>query len=325
MSSATIPLEYAASSAQTRGHELRSSFALHAKPIVFVPDGDASVRKSLELLMRREGWRSETFESALAFLARPPAMVSCCLVLDVSLPGLNGLDLQKRIAIERPHMPVIFITDMADVPTTVQAMKAGAVEFLTKPFSEDALLNAIQEAIERSRNALGHELQMQILRDCYASLTHREQQVMALVVSGRLNKQIGGELGISEITVKAHRGQVMQKMKANSLADLVKMAAKLGVGETQNDKVQKAATNNDSVCGGTETPPSVNRSTQRLESQHHWLTGQRHRPTRPNHTKVSPIPSSDCSAFTTCAVMPSLHPTQSGMHSRKPLEAKSAG
>ncbi|MGA7920557.1 MAG: LuxR C-terminal-related transcriptional regulator [Candidatus Acidiferrales bacterium] len=151
-----------------------------------------------------------------------------CLVLDVSLPGLNGLDLQKRVAVERPDMPIIFTTGYGDIPTTVQAMKAGAVEFLTKPSGDDALRNAIRQAVECSRVALGYEAEMQALRDCYASLTHRERQVMALVVSGLLNKQVGEELGISEITVKAHRGQVIQKMKADSFAELVKMAARLG-------------------------------------------------------------------------------------------------
>ena len=201
-----------------------------ATPIVFVVDDDISVRESLGLLIRCEGWQPETFASAQEFLDRPRALVPSCLVLDISLPGLNGLDLQNRVAVERTDMPIIFITGHGDVPMTVQAMKAGAVEFLTKPFSDEVLLSAIRQALERSRLVLGHEAEMQALRDCYASLTPRERQVMALVVSGLLNKQVGGELGISEITVKAHRGKVMQKMKADSLADLVKMAARLGLG-----------------------------------------------------------------------------------------------
>ena len=196
-------------------------------PVVFVVDDDISVRESLELLIRNEGWRAETFASAQEFLDRPRAIVPNCLVLDVSLPGLNGLDLQERVARERTDMPIIFITGYGDVPMTVRAMKAGAVEFLTKPFGDDVLLRAIQNAIERSRAALGHEEAMRALRDCHASLTIREREVMALVVSGLLNKQVGGELGISEITVKAHRGQVMRKMKADSFADLVNMATRL--------------------------------------------------------------------------------------------------
>jgi FixJ family two-component response regulator len=196
---------------------------------VFIVDDDVSVRESLELLIRCEGWQPETYASAQEFLARPRAHVPNCLVLDVSLPGLNGLDLQKHIAAERADMPIIFITGYGDVPMTVQAMKAGAQEFLTKPFSDDVLLNAIRQAIERSRIALGRETEMHVLRECYASLTGRERQVFALVVSGLLNKQVGSQLGIREITVKAHRGKVMQKMKADSLADLVKIAAKLRV------------------------------------------------------------------------------------------------
>jgi len=201
----------------------------HATPIVFVVDDDISVRESLELLIRSEGWEPEAFASAQEFLAHPRMHVPSCLVLDVSLPGLNGLDLQKRVAIERTDVPIIFITGYGDVPMTVQAMKAGAVEFLTKPFSDDVLLRAIRNAIDRSKTALGHEAEMKALRDRYESLTRREREVMALVASGLLNKQVGGELGISEITVKAHRGQAMQKMKADSLADLVKMAARLGL------------------------------------------------------------------------------------------------
>jgi FixJ family two-component response regulator len=200
---------------------------LPASTIVFVVDDDISVRESLELLIRCAGSQAETFASAQDFLARPRSPIPCCLVLDLSMPGLNGLDLQKRVAQERPDMPIIFITGYGDVPTTVKAMKAGAVEFLTKPFNDEVLLTSIGQALERSRIALGHEEEIRALRDCYASLTGRERQVMALVVSGLLNKQVGSELSISEITVKAHRGRVMQKMKAESLPDLVKMAARL--------------------------------------------------------------------------------------------------
>jgi FixJ family two-component response regulator len=197
-----------------------------AASIVFVVDDDVSVRESLELLITSAGWRPETFASAQEFLTRPPVVVPSCLVLDVTLPGLNGLDLQKRLA-ARTELPIVFITGYGDVPMSVRAMKAGAAEFLMKPFKADVLLGAIRTALERSQVTLNAETHLGVLRDSYASLTAREREVMALVVSGLLNKQVGGELGISEITVKAHRGQVMRKMKADSLAHLVKMATSL--------------------------------------------------------------------------------------------------
>ena len=203
-------------------------------PIVFVVDDDVSVRESLEAMIRCEGWQPEVFASAAEFLAHPRALTPNCLILDLSLPGLNGLDLQKRIATDRTDMPIIFISGYGDVPKTVQAMKTGAVEFLTKPLDDKVLLQAIQKAIDRSRAALAQEAEMRTLRSCYASLTLREREVMGLVVAGLLNKQIGGELGISEITVKAHRGKVMGKMTAVSLADLVKMAVKLRLESAPN-------------------------------------------------------------------------------------------
>src|SRR5262252_1260112 len=206
-----------------------ASSMAHPKPIVFVVDDDVSVRESLELLIQNEGWQPKTFASAQEFLDCPRALVPNCLLLDISLPGLNGLELQKRVAVERTDMPIIFITGSGDVPKSVQAMKAGAVEFLTKPFNDEVLLTAIRQALERSRQALAQEAEMRELRDRYASLTPREREVMSLVVSGLLNKQVGGELGISEITVKVHRSHVMRKMNADSLADLVTMAARLGV------------------------------------------------------------------------------------------------
>src|SRR5713101_4783856 len=178
-----------------------------ATPIVFVVDDDVSVRESLELLICSEGWQPETFASAQEFLTRPRTLVPSCLVLDIALPGLNGLDLQKRVAVERTDMPIIFITGYGDVPMTVQAMKAGAVEFLTKPFGDDVLLSAIRHALDCSHSTLAHEAEIKALRDRHSSLSRSEREVMALVVSGLLNKQVGGELGISEITVKAHRGR----------------------------------------------------------------------------------------------------------------------
>ena len=204
------------------------------KPIVFVVDDDVSVRESLELLISFAGWQPETFASAEEFLARPRAHTPSCLVLDISLPNLNGLELQKLIASDRVDMPIIFITGHGDVPTTVQAMKAGAVEFLTKPFDDEVLLTAIRSAIKRSAAALDDQAELQTLRDVYASLTPREQDVMRLVVAGMLNKQIGLQLGISEITVKAHRGKMMLKMKADSVADLVKVAVRLGLTPAKN-------------------------------------------------------------------------------------------
>jgi FixJ family two-component response regulator len=204
------------------------------QPIIFVVDDDISVRESLELLIKFAGWQPETFATAADFLARPRTTSPSCLVLDVSLPDLNGLELQKLIASERTDMPIIFITGHGDVPMTVQAMKAGAVEFLTKPFDDEVLLSAIRHAIKRSAAALNDRAEMTALRASYESLTPREQEVMRLVVAGMLNKQIGLQLGISEITVKAHRGKMMQKMQVDSVADLVKTAVRLGVAPAKN-------------------------------------------------------------------------------------------
>lgn len=204
------------------------------KPIVFVVDDDVSVRESLDLLIKFAGWQPETFASAGEFLARPPTATPNCLVLDVSLPDLNGLELQKLIASERNDMPIIFITGHGDVPMTVQAMKGGAVEFLTKPFDDEVLLNAIRHAIRRSAAVLDDQAEITGLRSSYESLTPREREVMRCVVAGMLNKQIGLQLGISEITVKAHRGKMIQKMKADSLADLVKTAVRLGLAPARN-------------------------------------------------------------------------------------------
>jgi FixJ family two-component response regulator len=196
-------------------------------PIVFVVDDDISVRESLELLLRHEGWQCELFESAQEFLSRPHSLVPSCLILDIELPDLSGLDVQKRIVADRMDMPIIFITGYGDVPKTVQAMKAGAAEFLTKPFDDDTLLRAVRNALKRSEGSLRDGAEVRVLRDKHASLSPREREVMALVVKGLMNKQVGGELGISEITVKAHRGKMMEKMGARSLAELVNMNARL--------------------------------------------------------------------------------------------------
>lgn len=213
--------------ASVRDYSLEVVTMPQVTPVVFVVDDDISIRESLEMLIRCEGWQPQLFASAREFLDWPRSLTPSCLVLDFSLPGLNGLELQKRVAGDRPDMPIIFITGYGDVPMTVQAMKAGAVEFLTKPFSDETLLNAMRGAIDRSLNMLGREAERQALRSCYTSLTSREREVMSLVVSGLLNKQVGSELGISEITVKAHRGKLMRKMNAESLPHLVKMAARL--------------------------------------------------------------------------------------------------
>lgn len=204
------------------------------QPIVFVVDDDISVRESLESMITFAGWQPETFASAGEFLARPRTLLPSCLVLDISLPDLNGLELQKMIASERTDMPIIFITGHGDVPMTVKAMKGGAVEFLTKPFDDEVLLGAIRHAIKRSAAVLDDQAQTSALRSDYESLTPREQDVMRYVVTGMLNKQIAMKLGISEITVKAHRGKMMQKMKADSVADLVKTAVRLGLTPAKN-------------------------------------------------------------------------------------------
>ena len=207
--------------------ESPSSNTSHGAPIVFVVDDDLPARESLEMLIRLAGWQAQTFATGQEFLAHPRAFVPSCLILDLSLPDLNGLDIQKRIAADRIDVPIIFITSHGDVPMAVRAMKAGAVEFLTKPYADEELLSAVQHAIERSRTALGKEAEVRSIQDRYASLSPRERQVMVLVVGGLMNRQVGSKLGISEITVKAHRGKAMRKMKAGSLADLVNMAAKL--------------------------------------------------------------------------------------------------
>ncbi len=220
---------------------MASILSSQAAPMVFVVDDDVSVRESLEYLIRFEGWDPVTFGSARDFLAHPRVFVPNCLVLDVSLPDLNGLEVQERIATEMHEMPIIFIAGYGDVPTTVRAVKPGAQEFFTKPFNDDVLLTAIRVALERSRIALSSEARMKALRNCYASLTGRERQVMSLIVSARSNRHVGNELGITEVTVKAHRGKVMEKMKAGSVPDLVEMAGRLSAHVLRRKPSREAA------------------------------------------------------------------------------------
>jgi FixJ family two-component response regulator len=223
LSSRDDSMSFSRSSIETHGPRPNDDLT----PVVFIVDDDVSVRESLEPLIRCMGWRPVAFASAQEFLAHSRVRVPGCLVLDVTLPGLNGLELQKCIAADRFELPIVFISGQGDIPTTVKAMKAGAHEFLTKPFNDEVFLAAVRNAIEHSQTALGRESETRALRGRYASLTARERQVMVLVVAGLLNKQVGTELGISEITVKGHRGRVMEKMEASSLPDLVRMAARL--------------------------------------------------------------------------------------------------
>jgi FixJ family two-component response regulator len=213
---------------------------------VFVVDSDASVRESLEWLIRSAGWQPRMAASAEEFLACPRTPAPCCLLVELRLPGLSGLDLQ-RLVFDRTEMPVIFLSGHVDISATVQAMKAGAFEFLTKPFVGDVLLHAIRHAIERSRAALRQLGEVRAIHERYESLSRREREVMERVVCGRLNKQVGGELGISEITVKAHRGKLMRKMHARSLAELVNLAASLCLAGPAHRVAQTAQPRNTHV------------------------------------------------------------------------------
>ena len=203
-----------------------------AAPTVTIVDDDISIRESLEPMLRLAGWKVLSFESANPLLERGAPRGPGCLLLDISLPDLNGLDLQEQLAAERPDLPIIFLTGYGDVPMTVRAMKAGAAEFLTKPFDHDVLIAAVERAIARSRDLIAAQEQLRAIQERYDALSKREREVMHLIVAGLLNKQVGGELNISEITVKAHRGRLMEKMKAASFADLVKMSERLGLETT---------------------------------------------------------------------------------------------
>lgn len=201
------------------------------RPTVFIVDDDVSVRESLELLIKSAGWRPKLFESAQSFLDAPVLTSPCCLLLDVNMPGVNGLDLQSMITVSRSRMPIVFVSGFGDVPMTVKALKGGALDFLTKPIDTMALLDAVRSALARSENMLRDDDDLLGIQARYDSLTKREREVMARVVKGLLNKQVAYELDISEITVKAHRGQVMRKMCARTLPDLVNMAARLPLDE----------------------------------------------------------------------------------------------
>jgi len=205
-----------------------------ADAVVFVVDDDSSVREAIKSLIKSVGLRVETFETAQQFLASKRPEVPGCVVLDVRLPGLSGLDLQRELAANDIKLPIIFITGYGDIPMSVTAMKAGALEFLTKPFRDQDLLDAIQKALERDRGARRQRMETAELRERFDALTAREREVMRLVVAGLLNKQIAGELGTSEITVKIHRGQVMKKTGAGSLAELVRMTEKLGMSAAKD-------------------------------------------------------------------------------------------
>ncbi len=260
------PFREGAGSTSTVCNRRGSSKASQGMANVFIVEGDQAAGEPLAALMAHEGWRPAAFGSGEEFLAHPVELAPGCLILDVSLSRLSGLELQKRAATKCAHIPTIFLSAEGDIPTAVEAMKAGAVEFLLKPFRNDKLLSAVREALERSRRLIARKKEERALQICYASLSLRQRQVMALVSSGLLNKQVAAELGISEITVKTHRGQVMQKMQADSFADLVKMAGRLGL--TKGREVTLPRDRADRTGD-----PAVNS----LEAAHSWPNGMTRR------------------------------------------------